>query len=532
MSDQNMRNTRKLILLLVALALGATGYASGETAVAEAKVGRTAGTTGSTYGPFEYDPSGNIISIGGDATARSEYRYDALGRLVWAATERSGNSHTQTYQFDVYGNRISATTATVTTTYSVDGGTNRLGVGAPHHAQYDQAGNLREWIPPQQAATRTYAYDALNMMVKEAAPVAGGVKTTHHIYTASDERYWEFHTRPDPVVSGSTINTGQYTIRDLGGRVLRQYREEPCAPPPCTGTVFSVGHDYIYRGSALLADAAPASAHHYSLDHLGTPRIVTNQTGEQIGRHTYHPFGVEITDQAPSEGPLKFTGHERDADLLGSVTGALDYMHARYYSANLGRFLSVDPYLDLSKATRHPQNWNRYSYVRNNPINLVDPDGRDDVNIGGDWDEPGAPNPAKDTAFRKEVTDRVLGGISLAIATVFLDGGPEMGDGERPKADRPYQRPSGATTPQQRQSVQGQPCEVCGNDDGGKRVAGHKKALVQEHYQTGTINKQKMRSVDAVRPECPTCSAKEGAAMSRYSRAMKTVLKEFLKKVL
>jgi uncharacterized protein RhaS with RHS repeats len=49
-------------------------------------------------------------------------------------------------------------------------------------------------------------------------------------------------------------------------------------------------------------------------------------------------------------------------------------MHARYYSPNLGRFLSVDP---AGGSVGSSQSWNRYSYVLNNPLNLVDPDGEE-----------------------------------------------------------------------------------------------------------------------------------------------------------
>jgi len=55
-------------------------------------------------------------------------------------------------------------------------------------------------------------------------------------------------------------------------------------------------------------------------------------------------------------------------------------------------------------------------------------------------------------------------------------------------------------------------------------VAGHKQALVKEHYEIGTIDKAKMRSPGAVQPKCKTCSAREGAEMSRYSREMKEKL--------
>jgi RHS repeat-associated protein len=65
-----------------------------------------------------------------------------------------------------------------------------------------------------------------------------------------------------------------------------------------------------------------------------------------------------------------YTGHERD---LGETSTELDYMHARYYSYNLGRFTSIDP----SRGTvGSSQSWNRYSYVLNKPLNMVDPTGR------------------------------------------------------------------------------------------------------------------------------------------------------------
>ncbi len=88
-------------------------------------------------------------------------------------------------------------------------------------------------------------------------------------------------------------------------------------------------------------------------------------------------------------------------------------------------------------------------------------------------------------------------------------------------ATTPYARPSGATTAAQRASVQGRPCSVCG-ESAPTMYAGHKEALVREHYRTGTINKIRMRSIDAVRPECPTCSGREGAEMARYSKVMKS----------
>ena len=102
---------------------------------------------------------------------------------------------------------------------------------------------------------------------------------------------------------------------------------------------------------------------------------ITDDAGRVVGKHSYHPFGPELpTDKSePSATRLKYTGHERD--------GELDYMHARYYDSHMGRFLSVDPSMDLKANLPNPQRWNRYSYVSNNPINKTDPDGRDEYNM-------------------------------------------------------------------------------------------------------------------------------------------------------
>ena len=119
-------------------------------------------------------------------------------------------------------------------------------------------------------------------------------------------------------------------------------------------------------------------------DHLGSPRMVVDQTGSLGGikRHDYAPFGEELTGGIRSTGAYgyvgsnvrqKFAASERDAE-----TG-LDMMGARYCSSVQGRFISVDPLL-ASGEQINPQSWNRYSYVWNNPLILIDPTGMDPGN--------------------------------------------------------------------------------------------------------------------------------------------------------
>ena len=80
---------------------------------------------------------------------------------------------------------------------------------------------------------------------------------------------------------------------------------------------------------------------------------------------------LQLTSEEQDAEAKEFTGHERDAVNL-------DYMHARSYLPWTGRFLSVDPVMDVESNVSSPQGWNRYAYARNNPVLRVDPDGRKD----------------------------------------------------------------------------------------------------------------------------------------------------------
>jgi RHS repeat-associated protein len=95
----------------------------------------------------------------------------------------------------------------------------------------------------------------------------------------------------------------------------------------------------------------------------------------------YYPFGEEIGTPTASN-TYKFASTYRDS------SSGLDYAVNRYYASGIGRFLSVDPV--VGRATR-PQSWNRYTYVRNDPVNHRDPKGLrgddddDDPEEADDW---------------------------------------------------------------------------------------------------------------------------------------------------
>ena len=107
-------------------------------------------------------------------------------------------------------------------------------------------------------------------------------------------------------------------------------------------------------------------------DHLLGGSVDTNENGEIVQLLDYYPFGGVRIDETSGdyENDYKFTGKELDED-----TG-LYYYEARYHDARIGRFISKDP---LNGNIENPQSQNAYSYVQNNSLKYIDPDGKEAV---------------------------------------------------------------------------------------------------------------------------------------------------------
>jgi RHS repeat-associated protein len=327
-------------------------------------------------GTYAYDGAGNITQIGfgtgsdtnGDGKS-SAYVYDGSSRLVTAAMENANGLVGETYTYDPFGNMTQRTRKinsgnTVTTPIGVTTGTNRLS-----SALYDAGGNVTS---PDGTSVDTYVYDPMNMQVQHVTSSG----KDDYVYTADDERIGAFHG-----------DKWVWSIRDLQGHVLREYQSSDGRVTNWATWVWL--EDYVYRDGQLLGGERPGEEggrRHYHLDHLGSPRLITNDAGGAISLHDYAPYGTELTSITQDTGhgfdraePMNFTGHERDF-LIGTATentNYLDYMHARHYTQEMGRFMSVDPTLDIEKTIHEPQAWNRYAYVTNNPLKYADSDGKD-----------------------------------------------------------------------------------------------------------------------------------------------------------
>ena len=129
-------------------------------------------------------------------------------------------------------------------------------------------------------------------------------------------------------------------------------------------------HKQIYSGPGFLDHP----------DWLGTEHWITTNTGTSYGHCVSDPFGDQLyCGTAEGElSPVHLTGKERDWANQESYTN-LDNFGARYYTSNIGRFMSPDwaarPTAVPYAVVGDPQSLNLYTYVRGDPVTVADLDG-------------------------------------------------------------------------------------------------------------------------------------------------------------
>ena len=301
-----------------------------------------------TYGTT--NNSGNVLAqtittptASGSAgfTAVQTYTYDSLNRIA-TAVEKIGTVEKwrQNFSYDRYGNRnFVAGTTTITgcpnniCNPTVNATNNRFNSGQGY--TYDLSGNV-----VADAEGRTFIYDGENKQKEVKSPTNQTIGT--YFYDGDGKR-----------VKTNTLSENRIFIYNAFGELVAEY-------------------------SSLIPQSFPVTRY-LTNDHLGSPRIITSQVGAVLSRRDFMPFGEEVLigvgNRAVGHGyssgdstRQKFTGYERDEETN------LDFAQARMHNYNHGRFTSPDPLL-ASGNPFNPQSFNRFIYVRNNPLNLVDPIG-------------------------------------------------------------------------------------------------------------------------------------------------------------
>jgi RHS repeat-associated protein len=254
------------------------------------------------------------------------YTYDNLYRLT-NATYSTGEVFTYTY--DPAGNRKTQTTLAGTTVYTYDAA-NRLTQVDGQSYTWDNNGNLLN------DGSRTFTYDTENRLT---SVVSGGITSTFK-YNGDGDRYAE-------TVNGVTTD---YVLDPVG---LAQVLMET------TG-----GQSKHYLPGLAQYDTANGWQYVTS-DRVGSVRLLVKPNGEVALSQSFDPFGNVLERTGTGQSSFGYTGEQTDP------TG-LVFLRARYYDPRVGRFLTAD---SVVPDPLRSQDWNRYAYVRNNPVKYNDPSG-------------------------------------------------------------------------------------------------------------------------------------------------------------
>ncbi|HEX7608490.1 MAG TPA: RHS repeat-associated core domain-containing protein, partial [Candidatus Cryosericum sp.] len=305
-----------------------------------------------------YDANGNALTSGPDT-----YTYDSTQQL--ASWTRSGVQTSYTY--DARGNLTGITGPSGTTSFTVDPATNRLlSVTVPGGSTdtwtYDAAGNPLTRTRSQNGTTQvsSYTWDAtgkLSSVIRQ-----GGTTLT-------------FAYAPD----------GTLTRKEQGTQVTTYAYDFAGVSREATG---SSAVTYQHGGAGELVSLTwNNQTYYYHFNAHGDTIALSDGTGTLVAQYSYDPWGALTTNTNPSI-PNSYLycgayGVHWDADL------GLYLMGARWYNPSTGRFLTKDSYpADLLA----PLTQNPYQYCGNNPVNNVDPAGKDPMELVGllwtDWGSP------------------------------------------------------------------------------------------------------------------------------------------------
>lgn len=300
---------------------------------------------------YTYDPIGNITT-----DAHKNYTYDSISRLTQINDTNSGTI-LEDFNYDKMGSRTTDTSNEYTTnvlnqytsltwaiqsnyTYDANGNLTNNGIFL---FSYDYKNRLIQVKNVSDASLVTeYQYDILGRRIEKKT----NTETTQYVYDGQD------------IISETRIHSGatlQKTyINGLWVDNLIAYDQEEI--------------DINNTGSII------TNRYYFHKDHLWSIIGITDNTGITVSTYIYDAFWKShLTSGIDTGNTRLFTGREYDSE-----TG-LYYYRARYYSAELGRFISRDPIGTTDDV-------NLYGYVGNNPVMFSDPMGKEKILIFW-WEE-------------------------------------------------------------------------------------------------------------------------------------------------
>ena len=332
--------------------------------VTDIESGYSTGTDRQNEG-YEWDDVGNLTKRHDDLQSLSEaFAYDDLNRLTQSTV--TGET-AKTYAYDEIGNLENKSDVSSTDyTYGTQAtgcaetpGPHAVSVADGQAFCYDKNGNMTDGYNFRSDTARTYEWTTYN----KPSEIEEGSTTIEFRYGADRGRF-----KQDNSASGVVtryVGNGLFEERTEGSNTTEVHYIQALGRTVAIYTsISSTGESTRYLHG----------------DHLGSIVLVTDEDGDVEGdRYSFDPFGRRrngddwtdtLTNLANPDTTMGYTGHESldDVDIV--------HMNGRIYDPFLGRVLSADPFVP---APHDMQSFNRYSYVRNNPLARVDPSGYLDI---------------------------------------------------------------------------------------------------------------------------------------------------------
>jgi RHS repeat-associated protein len=256
------------------------------------------------------------------------YSYDDLSRI---SSSNCGSPWTQGFSYDAFGNLSKNGSISWQPSYA-NPTTNRYQNGWSN-TSYDADGNL--------------LYDTFHSYTWNAYGRPATIDSITRTYDAFDR-----------LVEQNISGTNSQTVYMPSGTKFGVFK---------AGTIQQL---YVPLPGGTQAEYYSWGLSNYRhADWLGSDRLESSYTGNvaPTDDNAYAPFG-EPYDQS-GNGEISFTGANKDTVWL-----QYDFP-ARQYDPKQGRWISPDPAGVAAADPTNPQSWNRYAYVMNNPLSMVDPSG-------------------------------------------------------------------------------------------------------------------------------------------------------------
>lgn len=306
----------------------------------------------------DYDPMGRLIKqealnlqqkSGQQKTSaiHREYQYNTFGNL---SSLKDGNWEVR-YIYDMV-DRLKRTEGDLTEEFIFDPASNLLAQSKKQHGKTTNGNRLAI------QGDRKFEYDARGNLIRETRGKGGKLET---VFT------YNFSNQLIKVVKGS--QTTEYSYDPIGRRIRKQdsfgatnylWAADQLAQEQRN----AIKKTYVYEPESFkpVAMVQDSEIYHYHLDHLGTPRELTNQQGAIVWKARYKTYGnLALKEVDEVENNLRFQGQYFDEE-----TG-LHYNRHRYYDPSVGQFTTQDPIGLLGGE-------NNYQYAPN-PVEWIDPFG-------------------------------------------------------------------------------------------------------------------------------------------------------------